>query len=36
MMAQRCGRASVLVRAASRSTDVIVAAALHGGDAEGV
>jgi hypothetical protein len=34
--AQRGGRASVLTRTARRSSDVAVAAALRGGDAEGV
>jgi hypothetical protein len=36
MMARGGDRASVLTRAARRSSDVAVAAALHGGDAEGV
>jgi hypothetical protein len=36
VMAQRGGRASVLTRAARRSSDITVAAALRGGDVEGV
>jgi hypothetical protein len=36
IMAWRGGRASVLMRAARHSSDIAVAAALRGGDAEGV
>jgi hypothetical protein len=36
MTAQRGGRASVLVRAARHNSDITVAAALRGGDVEGV
>jgi hypothetical protein len=36
VMAQHSGRASVLARAAGHSSDIAVAAALRGGDAEGV
>jgi hypothetical protein len=36
VMAQRGGRASVLARAARRSSDVAVATALRGGHTEGV
>jgi hypothetical protein len=34
--AQRGGRASMLTRAAKRSSDIAVVAALRGGDVEGV
>jgi hypothetical protein len=36
MMARRGRRASVLTRAARRSSEVAVVAALRGGDAEGI
>jgi hypothetical protein len=36
VMARHSGRASILARAARHNSDVAVAAALRGGDAEGV